>query len=167
MLLQLKSLFMGEKDSLPIDGSLDFSGVEWNGGFPFAAPVKVTGSVTGSAGAVTLKATVDYRYDGICDRCAVPVQQQRSLTIEHILVVSLNQEDNDSFVLIENYQLPLDDLVLEDLLLNQPSKLLCQDDCRGLCMSCGKNLNDGLCGCRQDSGDPRMAVLKQLLDTQD
>ena len=43
MLLQLKSLILGETDYLPIDCELDLSGVEWNGGHPFREPVKVKG----------------------------------------------------------------------------------------------------------------------------
>ena len=45
---------------------------------------------------------------------------------------------------------------------------LCREDCRGLCPHCGKDLNEGLCGCRsaepEDPVDARLAALKQLLD---
>ncbi len=164
MLLQLQSLFMGEKERLPIDCTLDLSGVEWNGEYPFQSPVHVTGEVAVAADVVTFRADVQYRYDGTCDRCTGGVHRDHVMKMEHILVVSLNHEDNDSFVLIDNYQLPLDELVEEDLLLDQPSKILCREDCRGLCTQCGKDLNEGLCGCRQETVDPRLAVLKQLLD---
>lgn len=164
MLLQLRSLFMGEKQQMPIDGEIDLSAVEWNGLYPFKAPVKVVGEVVYSAGVVTLKAEIRYRYDGTCDRCMAPLSQERTVSMEHILVVSLNDEDNDSFILIDNYQLPLDDLVMEEVLLDQPSKTLCREDCRGLCPQCGKDLNDGPCACRVDTADPRLSVLKQLLE---
>ncbi|MBQ6830289.1 MAG: DUF177 domain-containing protein [Clostridia bacterium] len=164
MLLQLQSLFMGEKERLPIEATLNFSEVEWNGEKPFQQPLSVVGCVEQSAGVVTLRADVRYRYDGTCDRCTGEVHHDRVLHMEHILVVSLNHEDNDSFVLIENYQLPLDELVEEDLLLDQPSKILCKEDCRGLCPQCGKDLNQGPCDCRQETTDPRLAVLKQLLE---
>ncbi len=164
MLLQLQSLFTGEMGRLPIDHEFDFSNLEWSGKTPFQKPVRVIGAVEQSAGVVTLKAQVQYRYDGNCDRCTGAIHRDEVLEIEHILVVSLNHEDNDSFVLIDNYQLPLDELVQEDLLLSQPLKVLCKEDCRGLCPQCGKDLNQGTCGCRQDTVDPRLAVLKQLLD---
>lgn len=164
MLLQLQSLFMGEKASLPIDCTLDFSGLEWNGLYPFKQPVTVKGEIRHTAGVVTLKADVSYRYDGICDRCACDISREEHLLMEHILVVSLNHEDNDSFVLIDNYQLPLDELVEEDLILDQPSKRLCKEDCRGLCPTCGKDQNVGPCGCAQKTVDPRLAALQQLLD---
>ena len=163
MLLQLKSLFLGETECLPIDCALDLSQVEWNGGYPFH-DVTVKGQIKLSADVVTLRATVEYRYVGTCDRCMGEIDRVQQLQMEHILVVSLNHEDNDSFVLLENYQLPLDDLVEEDLILDQPSKVLCSEECRGLCPMCGKDLNEGPCGCRRETVDPRLAAIQQLLD---
>ena len=84
--------------------------------------------------------------------------------VERILVSSLNNEENDEYLLLDNYQLPLDELVEEELILNLPSKNLCRKDCRGLCPKCGRNLNEGLCGCRSDTIDPRLEVLKQLMN---
>ena len=49
-----------------------------------------------------------------------------------------------------------------DLLLELPSKMLCQEDCRGLCPICGKDLNEGPCGCEHDTTDPRWDALKSL-----
>jgi uncharacterized protein len=51
----------------------------------------------------------------------------------------------------------------ETLLLALPERVLCREDCKGLCPVCGRNLNEGDCGCRDDGGDPRLAVLRELL----
>lgn len=53
-------------------------------------------------------------------------------------------------------------LLWEEFSLALPVKPLCRPDCRGLCPECGKNLNEGACGCSRDSGDPRLAALRQL-----
>ncbi|HEX7587809.1 MAG TPA: DUF177 domain-containing protein, partial [Anaerolineae bacterium] len=45
-----------------------------------------------------------------------------------------------------------------------PPHPVCRTKCAGLCPNCGKNWNEGPCECRQDETDPRLAVLKQLLD---
>ena len=50
------------------------------------------------------------------------------------------------------------------VLLGLPIKRLCSEDCRGLCQVCGKNLNEGECGCVVESIDPRLEVLRTLLD---
>ena len=54
--------------------------------------------------------------------------------------------------------------ILETLfILDMETKFLCREDCKGLCSTCGRNLNLGPCGCRKQI-DPRFAVLEQLLD---
>lgn len=164
MLLKLKPLFVGERDSLPIDGTLDFSGLTFQGVAPFPDPVRVAGEVAYVGGVVTLRVRVTAVYVGACDRCAAPIRREIDLPVEHVLVESLSDEENDDFVLTKDDQLLLDDLIRDDLLLSLPSKHLCREDCRGLCPQCGKDLNEGLCGCRTQAVDPRLEALKQLLD---
>ena len=55
----------------------------------------------------------------------------------------------------------------EILLLDFPTRVLCSEDCKGLCHKCGKDLNEGDCGCDHREIDPRFAVLQQLLDQAD
>lgn len=54
------------------------------------------------------------------------------------------------------------DDVREYILLAVPMKLLCRDDCAGLCARCGANLNHGACGCPEEDIDPRWEKLKQI-----
>ncbi|MBR5524560.1 MAG: DUF177 domain-containing protein [Clostridia bacterium] len=164
MLLQCRPLFVGEATSLPVDTELDFSQVEYQGIHPFSAPVRVTGAVTVRAGVVQLSARAQLVYDGQCDRCLTPFARPYDIPLEHTLVATLEDEENDDYILLENYQLDLTDLVMTDVLLELPYKSLCREDCRGLCPLCGTNLNEGLCGCNRKSVDPRLAVLGQLLD---
>lgn len=163
MLLSLKPLFVGEQTSLPIDTDLDLSTLEVAGSFPFRQPVHLQGEVVQATGIVTLRVRATYWFDGVCDRCLSSFRRQETLELEHILVTTLAGEDTEDFVLIDNYQLPLDDLMTTDILLSLPMKNLCRDDCRGLCPQCGKNLNEGLCDCKVDTSDPRLEVLRQLL----
>ena len=164
MLVQCRALFMGETSVLPIEAALDFSQVEFQGIHPFTEPVRVSGQITARAGVVELSARVAFTFSGRCDRCLAPFTRAYDLPLKHILVTSLENEENDDYILLENYRLDLDDLVLADMLLELPYKSLCREDCRGLCPLCGKDLNDGLCGCRSQSVDPRLEVLRQLLN---
>ena len=54
-------------------------------------------------------------------------------------------------------------LVREQLQLSVPMKPLCQDDCFGLCPTCGVNRNTGQCRCDTLWRDPRLAVLETFL----
>ena len=58
---------------------------------------------------------------------------------------------------LEGYNLDVDKLLFGEALLNWPSRVLCKEDCRGLCPVCGQNLNHGDCGCERKALDPRMA----------
>jgi uncharacterized protein len=153
---------MGDVKTLPIDTEWDFSQVEFYGIHPFKKPVRVVGEITNRAGVVTLSVRAKFTFDGQCDRCLTPFSRDYDIPVEHTLVTTLENEDSD-YVLLDNYQLALDELVQADILLELPYKNLCREDCRGLCPQCGKNLNEGLCGCTTKSVDPRLAVLQQLL----
>jgi len=56
----------------------------------------------------------------------------------------------------------LEDALREQVLLAVPLKVLCRDDCKGLCPACGKNRNAELCSCTQPLEDPRWAALKEI-----
>ena len=155
---------MGEVKSLPIDTELDFSQVEYQGVCPLAEPVRVTGAVTVRAGVVQLSARAAFVFHGRCDRCLSTFERAYDVPLEHTLVATLEDEENDDYILLDQYQLDLADLTMADILLELPYKSLCREDCRGLCTMCGKNLNEGLCGCTRQSVDPRLDVLRQLLE---
>lgn len=56
----------------------------------------------------------------------------------------------------------LEDVLQEQVLLALPLKLLCREDCKGLCPHCGKNLNVESCSCSEDREDPRWTALKEI-----
>ena len=164
MRIQCRPLFMGEAECLPIDTELDFSSLEFQGGRPFVDPIYVVGDIRVRAGVVQLSARAIFVFHGQCDRCLTPYTKAYDIPMEHTLVTTLENEENDDYLLLEQYCLDLFDTVQADILLELPYKTLCREDCRGLCTLCGKNLNEGLCGCNHKSVDPRLAVLGQLLD---
>jgi uncharacterized protein len=56
----------------------------------------------------------------------------------------------------------LEDVLREQILLAVPYKVVCREDCQGLCPACGKNLNEGKCACPQLPADARWEALKGL-----
>ena len=103
-----------------------------------------------------------------CDRCLRDVDYTFDLSFDSIVVspdyIGDDIEDEDSLELMEGYHLNVDELINNELLLNWPMKILCKEDCKGICKVCGKNLNDGVCGCDDFVPDPRMAVIKDLFN---
>lgn len=167
MTIDLRKYFRGE--DLPGSGvlecQLDLSGMELGGVKPFCAPVEIQGELNGSADSVELRGKAVYQLTMPCDRCFELTTQKRETEFFHILVRELSDEEDEDgeFVVVPDDQLDLDQLLTEDILLDLPSKFLCSPDCKGLCPICGKNLNQGDCGCEKDTVDPRLAILKELL----
>ena len=160
----VQALFTGEQDRMPIRDTLDLSEWEFQGNCPLRRPVEVEGEAVSAGGVVMLKAEVRYRFEAPCDRCLAPIVRDGCFRAEHILVTSAEDSDNDAFIVLENFQLNLDELVEDDLWLELPSKRLCREDCRGLCPHCGQDLNRGTCGCSSKAADPRLEVLKQWMN---
>ena len=163
MTIDLRKYYLGASETL--EWEMDLSEMELGGVKPFCAPVKIQGELKGSADSVEFRGTAFYSLTMPCDRCFELTTQEHKLDLFHTVVRELSdEEDNDGeFVLAPDDTLDLDELLTEDLLLDVPSKFLCSPDCKGLCPSCGKNLNHGDCDCQQDTVDPRLAILKELL----
>lgn len=70
--------------------------------------------------------------------------------------------DEDAEVFSE-YRLELLDFIINEIRLGIPMKVLCREDCKGLCPKCGRDLNEGPCGCDLHEEDPRWDALKDLL----
>ena len=164
MLLDLKSLFSGESDRLPFSCEINLSETEYNGMFPFVSPVAVEGVATASYGSVQLEAEVSFDYEAPCDRCTASVKRRYHYRFSHLLSDSQEEKDDDSIHVDEEHTLDLDELLRSDILLELPYKFLCREECKGLCPSCGKNLNEGPCGCNLHQIDPRLEVLRKLID---
>ena len=74
------------------------------------------------------------------------------------------EEDDLSTAFYENDEIDLGQLMREQFYLSLPMKPLCRDGCRGLCPTCGANLNNASCDCTTAWEDPRLAPLKALQD---
>ena len=58
----------------------------------------------------------------------------------------------------------MDKLVCSEILVSWPSKVLCKEDCKGLCNTCGTNLNLKTCDCEPTDLDPRMAQIQEIFN---
>lgn len=164
MLLQLKQVFQEEGQRLKIDYSLPMQDFELNGDYPFKSPVQICAEAVNRAGLVTLTITAEFDFYTNCHRCFEEIKKHFSFKFDHKLAVELIDDENDDYIETPDYQLEVDDLAVSDILLNLPRKILCKEDCKGLCQVCGQNLNIKDCGCNKNSVDPRLEVLKQLID---
>lgn len=79
----------------------------------------------------------------------------------HEKELELSDEDSQT-VFLEKPEISVDEILQEQLILAIPEKLLCSEECRGLCHNCGAMLNREKCTCVTDTSDSPFAVLKKL-----
>ena len=98
--------------------------------------------------------------------CLEPVEVPFVLSIAEELDMSQSEEERvealDEQPYISGYFLDVDRLVQNELMVNLPMKVLCREDCRGICSQCGRNLNHGKCDCDNQPKDPRMAAIQDI-----
>ncbi len=164
MILDLKRIFATDNSVLEIEHSLDMSDVDFFGNYPLKTPVKINGSVSNKASVVSLKLTIEYVFAADCDRCGVYAQHNHTVYVDKMLATAIERQESDTIITVPDMKLDVDEFVYSEVILDLPSKHLCNDNCKGICFKCGKNLNEGECGCTTQEVDPRLAKLMELLD---
>ena len=165
MLLGLSKIIDCPGASVPFSTSLDLTDLRYGTCYPVSEPVCAEGVVRNTAGVMMMTGTIRTCLHGVCDRCAADFTRDVEMPINVVLVTELADEDNeDEWVFpLEGDSADLEDIIRTVFVLNMDSKLLCKEDCKGLCHRCGTNLNNGPCSCQKEL-DPRFAALKQLLE---
>ena len=165
MMLGLSKIIETPGASVPYSTEVDLSDLCYGVSHPVTEPVIAEGVVRNTAGVLVMTGSIRTTIHGTCDRCAAEFDRCIDFPIDVVLVTEFaNEENEDEWVFpLEGDSADLDDIVRTVFVLNLDSKLLCKEDCKGLCCRCGTNLNDGPCNCQKEL-DPRFAALKQLLE---
>ena len=96
-----------------------------------------------------------------CDRCLDDVEMHFPIHIDY----QWNPDgigDVDEITFMDGCILVVDKLIMDEIVVALPTKVLCKEDCKGLCSVCGQNLNHGSCDCDRQVGDPRMAAIQDI-----
>ena len=165
MLIDVGPLLRGEVSKIDIDYMLKADSI---GGIDFPEEAHVRGSITDNAGYMRLCLSADLPYETECARCLAPTSGvfsldfERTVATEGMLTEEQLEDNVDEYIVISDKVLDVDEQLREEILLCFPQKILCSDDCPGLCPKCGKPKRDGACGCPEKEIDPRLAVLKNF-----
>ena len=174
MKLNLTDVLLDDKrfdQEVPIDiDQLEYS----FGTFPITekTPVRITVGKE-DAKVLYIHGTASITVSIPCDRCLEDVQVPLELDFDERVPTGGDEspaaaesvpedaaEEGSAFepdYYLQGYYLDVDKLLFGEALLNWPSRVLCSEDCKGLCPVCGQNLNRSECGCDRTQLDPRMA----------
>jgi uncharacterized protein len=101
-----------------------------------------------------------------CDRCLDSYESDFDEMTEQIYQLghsALDVDDQIELLPHDTREIDISKAISDVFLLSRPMKLLCNSDCRGLCVHCGINLNDKTCDCSEQEADPRLQKLKMFL----
>ena len=162
MRLNLREIIEIPGGSVPFECELETEGLDFPSIKEYTARPFAEGRVFNEAGILTLEGTLTAEMICICDRCGAEFESVKETELS-VTIVEENTGDDPELYLLQGDEIDLDDLLSTCFVLDMETKFLCDEDCKGLCSSCGANLNLGPCKCRKPI-DPRFAVLEQLLD---
>jgi uncharacterized protein len=148
-------------------GAVDYHTTE----FKQVDPLEFRGSAELVEGQIRVSGELHTRLEMVCARCLEPVQEEISREFD-LFYRPLEPVHPDEEVRLKNADIDigffkgeglfLADVLAEQVLLAIPMKVICRSDCRGLCPSCGANLNADECRCEKHAGDSRLAPLARL-----
>lgn len=117
---------------------------------------------------VSIWARIDLTVKIPCGRCLKDVNTEFHLDFSREIDMNMSEEERqeqlDDNNYIAGYELDVDALVMDELVLQWPMKILCKEECKGICNVCGKDLNMEQCDCDRTVLDPRMAAFLDIFE---
>jgi uncharacterized protein len=134
----------------------------------FSGSIRVDARLDKSLRQIFLQAKIRSQGKFACDRCLEEFLRQVDVGYSMLYIqgnrstVDVKKEEEIQVLNADTNYIDLDDDVRQYAFLALPQKLLCRDDCRGLCPICGVNKNSSDCTCKEQKADSRWDVLKKL-----
>lgn len=116
-------------------------------------------------GECEIKGSTTFIITAPCDRCLKETDVPIDVEFDKRVFVkgnNANDDESDQMNYIDGYNLDVDKLLYNEILVGWPMKILCSENCQGICSVCGQNLNEGTCHCEDTSIDLRMSVIRDV-----
>ncbi len=136
-------------------------------GYRFPENPQVRFDLTSDGGTVLLRGQVTGRFVSSCARCAEATKQELDVPVDMVLKPDTQKSEDEpedvNFGYYHGEEIDCGAVAEEALMLSLPFVVICREECRGLCPSCGANLNLGDCGCEKDKGfESPFSILKDM-----
>ena len=139
-------------------------------GVSYAGPVDIDFTLVGKKRDVKLTGTFSTRLMLTCHRCVARFEHQLEQELDLLFIPRDSMPDEidvelaDKDMKIASYLdvIDLAQVIDEQVALALPMKILCDENCKGLCPQCGTDLNKSACNCTKEVVDDRLLVLKDI-----
>jgi uncharacterized protein len=153
-----------ETKAVHVDGSLAPDDPIWeDADVRPSEPIRVTGRLSAAGdGRFYFSGRIEGRVNMPCRLCLEDVDVEVEEDVHFLLAENGADEADDPDVFLydpSERNIDLRSAIRETWLLTAPAFVQCREDCKGLCATCGTNLNESTCNCTQKSTDPRWGTL--------
>ena len=138
-----------------------FESVE--GEYEFGSPVIFKGMVVNDSGNMKLNGHLCTEYTVVCYRCLKEITKEMCIEIKEDFIKKTDETDNEAYT-YDNNCIEIDKVLMDNIILGLPMKQICREECKGLCLKCGSDLNEKDCNCCEDVVSPRMEALKKYFN---
>jgi len=162
MKLNITDIIKANGNSMDIDFNETMESLNSIGnGLKFNQPVKFSGKLVNNSGVLKLEGRMTTGYTVQCVRCLADIAGKIDIKVDEDFVNSSSaKKGEDDVYTYEGNVLEIDKALIDNIVLSTQMKMVCSENCKGLCPKCGANLNEKECGCKDDVLNPHMAVLK-------
>lgn len=165
MMVDLSKFLEGNELSYHLEGELQSRTLPEESNIKIIDPIKYVGDIFKVDGEYDLEVKIYYTIDSNCDRCLKPLTKEIETVLSEKMIIdkgNSNSDDDEEFIYLNDTLLNLDDYIWSQVVISLPMKILCNNDCKGLCPQCGVDLNTQSCNCMDNTIDPRLEKLKEL-----
>lgn len=170
MLISLSEIMTVKDKEAHISAPIGLKRFEYQGDFyEFVRkePVELTITNLGNK-LVLIKGSTKISLFLFCSRCLKKIEYPFDISFQKEIDFKLTEEERaenlDETNFITGYNLDVDILIREEIVMGFPMKILCKPDCKGICKTCGTDLNEKDCGCDNTEYDPRMSVIRDIFN---
>lgn len=166
MKLDLKGIFDNSVFQVDFDETIDMDLSDvWS---CVQSPVRVKGTIYSVDDGAHLDGELIYSYVEDCARCLEEVSNQIKTEITGKIIEteeSKLEESDETNIAYYKDEILLKDIISDAILLSMPMRVVCNEDCEGLCPECGVNRNSEKCTCEKEDIDPRLSKLSSFFDS--
>ena len=153
---------------IDICNDIDLQVADFLGGsYKFPNPLKAEGEIYNNGKSLTLSVHITGKMETECARCLKPIEVDVDYTVHELLSRAEDNSGTDDDIIIDGYEVDIDAIAADNFIMNISGKYLCSDDCKGLCPTCGHDLNEGECGCDNEYIDPRWQALADIINNKE
>lgn len=166
MRIDLRKIADNPGESIAFSCDLDTEELDFQQITAYTDRPHAEGCIRNTAGILELDGELTAPLICVCDRCGEEFSYRKQMELNAVISDDESELDDPDIFPMEDCGVDVDEIVRTMFVLGMETKFLCRPECKGLCPTCGKNLNEGPCSCKKEM-DPRMAVLEQLLDNKE